>query len=143
MVICVQCRSPGFNPWVGNIPWRRKRQPTPVFLPGESLAGYSSWSGKEQHTTEGLTLSLFTPKGKKKVIHNSTTTQHFGTVLSDFSAMCVLTEMCQTEDYKLSIPIKSPCNCRKEAGHYIRQNPFPCIVPNQSLPERICMSCGR
>ena len=37
-----------------------------------------------------LTHSLFTPKRKKKVIHNSTTTQHFGTVLSDFSAMCVL-----------------------------------------------------
>ena len=25
-----------FDPWVGKIPWRRKRQPTPVFLPGES-----------------------------------------------------------------------------------------------------------
>ena len=27
---------PGFNPWVGKIPWRRKWQPTSVFLPGES-----------------------------------------------------------------------------------------------------------
>ena len=26
----------GFYPWVGKIPWRRKWQPTPVFLPGES-----------------------------------------------------------------------------------------------------------
>ena len=26
----------GFSPWVGKIPWRRKWQPTPVFLPGES-----------------------------------------------------------------------------------------------------------
>ena len=25
-----------FDPWVGKIPWRRERQPTPVFLPGES-----------------------------------------------------------------------------------------------------------
>ena len=25
-----------FNPWVGKIPWRRKWQPTPVFLPGKS-----------------------------------------------------------------------------------------------------------
>ena len=28
-----QCRRPGFNPWVRKIPWRRKGQPTPVFLP--------------------------------------------------------------------------------------------------------------
>jgi len=37
--ICLQCRSCrrlGFNPRVGKIPWRRKWQPTPVFLPGES-----------------------------------------------------------------------------------------------------------
>ena len=26
----------GFDPWVGKIPWRRKWQLTPVFLPGES-----------------------------------------------------------------------------------------------------------
>ena len=26
----------GFDPWVGKIPWRRKWQPTPVFLPRES-----------------------------------------------------------------------------------------------------------
>ena len=31
-----QCRSCEFNPWVGKIPWRRKWQPTPVFLPGKS-----------------------------------------------------------------------------------------------------------
>ena len=24
----------GFNPWVEKIPWSRKWQPTPVFLPG-------------------------------------------------------------------------------------------------------------
>ena len=24
-----------FDPWVGKIPWRRKWQPTPVYLPGE------------------------------------------------------------------------------------------------------------
>ena len=27
---------PGFDPWVGKIPWRRVWQPTPVYLPGES-----------------------------------------------------------------------------------------------------------
>ena len=42
---------------VGKIPWRRKRQPTPVFLPGEShgqrsLAGYSPQGHKELDMTE-------------------------------------------------------------------------------------------
>ena len=27
----LECGRPGFNPWVGNIPWRRERLPTPVF----------------------------------------------------------------------------------------------------------------
>ena len=44
--VCLQCRRHRFNPWVGKIPCRRKWQPTPVFLPGEShgqrsLVGYS------------------------------------------------------------------------------------------------------
>ena len=30
---------PGFNPWVGKIPWRRKWQSTPVFLPGNPMDG--------------------------------------------------------------------------------------------------------
>jgi len=35
-----------FDPWVGEIPWRREWQPTPIFLPGKShgqgsLVGYS------------------------------------------------------------------------------------------------------
>ena len=62
--ICQPCRRPGFDPWVGNIPWRRKWQPPPVVLPGEphgqrSLAGYSPWSHKEWDSTEWLTLSLW------------------------------------------------------------------------------------
>ena len=47
----------GFDPWVGKIPWRTKRQPTPVFLPGESpgqrsLVGYSPCGHKKSDTTE-------------------------------------------------------------------------------------------
>ena len=46
-----------FDFWVGKIPWRRKWQPTPVFLPREShgqrsLAGYSPQGCKELDTTE-------------------------------------------------------------------------------------------
>ena len=39
--------------WVRKIPWSRKWQPTPVFLPGIlSLAGYSPWDRKESDTTD-------------------------------------------------------------------------------------------
>ena len=51
---CRKGKGHRFDPWVGKIPWR---QPTPVFLPGEShgqrsLVGYSPWSRKELDMTE-------------------------------------------------------------------------------------------
>ena len=57
-----QCRrysNCGLEPWVWKIPWSRKWQPTPVFLPGQfygqrSLAGFSPCSYKESGTTERL-----------------------------------------------------------------------------------------
>ena len=68
-----QCRRPGFDPWVRKIPWRRKWQPSPVFLSGKShgqriLVGYSPWGLKrvrhdlatkqQQHQIEEATLDL-------------------------------------------------------------------------------------
>ena len=54
-----QCR---FNPWIGEIPWRRKWQLTPVFSPGKSY-GQSCWGAtvlgvaKESDTTQHLNSS--------------------------------------------------------------------------------------
>ena len=33
---CGRRKRCGFDPWIGKIPWRKKWQSTPVFLPGES-----------------------------------------------------------------------------------------------------------
>ena len=54
---CKRHRRHSFDPWVGKIPWRRKWQPTPIFLPGKfhgqrSLAGCSPWGRKESDTTK-------------------------------------------------------------------------------------------
>ena len=54
---CRRHRSQGFDPWVGKIPWRRKWQSIPAFLPREShglrsLVGYRPWGCKELDTTE-------------------------------------------------------------------------------------------
>ena len=46
--------TPGFNPWVGKIPWRRERLPTLVFWPGEFHGLYSPLGRKESDTTEQL-----------------------------------------------------------------------------------------
>ena len=51
-----QCRRPRLDPWVGKIPWRRKWQPTLVFLPGKSH-GREAWQYTvhriaESNTTE-------------------------------------------------------------------------------------------
>ena len=56
-----QCRRLRIDPWVRKIPWSRKWQPIPVFLPGKvhgqrSLAGYSPGGCKELDTTEQLSV---------------------------------------------------------------------------------------
>ena len=58
-------RDVGLIPGSGKCPCRRKWQPTPVFLPGESheqrsLAGYSPWGRKELDTNEQLSAYTHT-----------------------------------------------------------------------------------
>ena len=36
---CLQCGRPRFDPWVEKMPWGRKWQPTPVFLPENPMNG--------------------------------------------------------------------------------------------------------
>ena len=42
--------------WVGKIPWKWERLPTPVFWPGEFHGLYSPWGHKESDMTERLSL---------------------------------------------------------------------------------------
>ena len=55
-----RCKRHRFDPWVGEMPWRRKWQPTPVFLPEKShrqrsLVGYNPKGCKELDTTKHST----------------------------------------------------------------------------------------
>ena len=69
------CRRSGFDCWVGMIPWSRKWQPTPVFLPEKfhgqrSLVGYTvhgvakSWTqlSAHTHTSNGISLKSKSPR---------------------------------------------------------------------------------
>ena len=44
--------------WVGKIPWRRERLPTPEFWPEEFHGLYSPWGCKESDVTEQLSLII-------------------------------------------------------------------------------------
>ena len=49
-----QCKRCRFDPWVRKIPWRRKWQPIPVFLPGKSMDKGAWWTtvhGAEKNQT--------------------------------------------------------------------------------------------
>ena len=53
----LQCGRPGFDPWIGKIPWRRAWQPIPVFFSRESPwteEPGNPWGYKESETTEQL-----------------------------------------------------------------------------------------
>ena len=60
--ICLQCSRPGFDPWVGKIPWRRERLPTPVFQPGEFHGMYRSWISKSQTRLSDIHFHLLHTK---------------------------------------------------------------------------------
>ena len=69
---------------LGRFPWRRKCQPPPVFLPGEShgqrsLVGYSPWGHKELDTTEWLHFHFHTlfPSGCINLHFNNSTNAKF------------------------------------------------------------------
>ena len=50
----------GFDPWVRKIPWRRKWQPTPVFLPGNPLDREAWWATVHRVTKSWTQLSNYT-----------------------------------------------------------------------------------
>ena len=101
----LQCGTPGFDSWVGKIPWRRKQLTTQVFCPGEfhgqrNLADYSPRGRKESDTIEWLSLSflhlqnednhsahssnmvLFTVKGRAQVPALLISSETLGTSLN-------------------------------------------------------------
>ena len=59
-----QCGRVSFNLWVRKIPWSKKWQPTPVFLPGKfhgqrSLADWSPWGRNYSDMTEKLSTIFY------------------------------------------------------------------------------------
>ena len=72
----------GFDPWAGEISWRRAWHPTPVFLPGKShglriLVGYSPKGCKELDMTEQLSTHVRRLIGQWGNLNRKGDWQHF------------------------------------------------------------------
>ena len=68
-----QCKKCGFDPWVGKILWRRKWQPTPVFLLGKSPWAeepgcYSPWECPRRGHDLATKQQLY-QRGKNSFVH--------------------------------------------------------------------------
>ena len=62
--IRLQCGRPGFNPWVGKIPWRRERL---QYSGLENSMLYSHWGRNELDATEQLSLHF--RAGKRRALN--------------------------------------------------------------------------
>ena len=106
------CRRPGFDPWVRTIPWRRKWQPTPVFLSGKSHRqdpGELQSMGSQRvgcdwacaHTYSANPLQPHHP-----LVHLQ---KHFrGFFIPNTSLQWTMTVICMSNNLTL-IGVKSPC----------------------------------
>ena len=153
--VCLQCGSPGFDPWVGKIPWRRKWQSTPVLLPGKShgqrsLVGYSPWGRKESTWyyrifnvdvdmhSEYVGIATFIVNHVQCIIHKwwlpfwllvcgYTWTIHFGSGNLESEHMGMVTVLADLGSIW-------PLSCWVLLPHCVDLSyPWPCLLPNRTL----------
>ena len=84
-----QFRRHRFDSWVGKIPWSRKWQPTPVFLPGKflgqrNLVGYHPWASKEIELSVCMHAHTHTHTHTHKSIENLSRNWPAGILILDF-----------------------------------------------------------
>ena len=98
----MQWWRPGFDPWIGRIPWRRQWLPTPVFLPGEfhgqESGGLQSMGSQRVDTAEWLTLLLlFILVFQEKVILGHDNSLISGWNINIFENVCRILESCSCD----------------------------------------------
>ena len=128
-----QCRRQEFDLWIQKIPWRRKWQPTPVFLPGKfhgqrSLAGCTPWGCKASEMTEHTSTHMLSLGGGLWALHCST--QTFLAVRASLVVACGLSfpELCRVLVSQPGIPVS--CTGRQILIHWT----------TRKVPLRTCWS---
>ena len=96
-----RCQKRRFSPWVGKIPWRRARQPMPVFLPGEFLRG------KSRQAAVHRVAALDTTEWFITHTHTNTLTQDCSAAISTEVYVCTHPPNCpsiHTSMYHAKLP---------------------------------------
>ena len=122
--ICLQCRRPGFDPWVGKIPWRRERLPTPVFWPREFHGLYSPWGRKELDMTEQLLLHF------SILVEGSSWGNDWPVIWYIIIAMCALNNFYILGEPSLSFQSKNSCGKQKIQWMVFVPQTW-CLLPRQ------------
>ena len=130
----LQCRIPGFDPWVWKIPWIREWLPTLVFLPGQShgqrrLEGYSLWGHKKSDTTEQFTLSQ--PRKERRHLYFM---RRAGTNVASWFSHFNNTWITQLLHFLSTLIKDNSLHTSSQSSEFVRVN------PNATTPERISLS---
>ena len=105
---CLQCGRPGFDPWVGEIPWRRERLSTPVFWPGEFHGLYSTWGCNNYKANTCFS------KNKTSLLKGRPLSQSDIQVASPVSCMCVST--CVSVQVDSCLGVRGTCSVLRPRG---------------------------
>ena len=112
---CRGCRRHRFDPWVGKIPWRRKWQPTPLFLSGKSI-NRGTWRA----TVHGIAKSQTDLATKQQHDHQGEFIQ------------ASLTQVLRTIEASTSVVLVGPAqpSCSKNLVKSVEKEPHPLITLN-------------
>ena len=128
--------DPSSSPGSGRCPWRRAWQPTPVFLPGESLgqrslAGCSPWARKESDMMERLTLHFLPHLTRVRILAcfckdaSPIAQPHLRTSFCPASVCVRLLQSCLTLCNSMNCSLSGPLSMGFSRQEYWSGLPFP------------------
>ena len=142
----LQCGRPGFDPWVGKIPWRREWLPTPIFWPGELRGLYNPWDHKESNTAEWLSLqficlsmlgeAILLPTSQLKTVTISVVPkpQKLTSILRVLEVQRIYNFTLKTEHFETSM-VSTGCPCSELSGIENSWNPTHLNRFSEALEE--------